>query len=84
MCMLYDLTENQPCEFLYLGKPILQLQDIFAVFSSAGRNLLQFHGKGASGTKMKSHHFEALTPHLTFQHGPRFLESLAGAEALKV
>ena len=42
------------CEFLYLGKPTLQLQNIFVVFSLAGRNSLQFYGKGVSETKMNS------------------------------
>ena len=35
-------------------KPPLQLQNIFVVFSLAGRNSLQFYGKGVSETKMNS------------------------------
>ena len=35
-------------------KPALQLQNVSVVFSLAGRNSLQFYGKGVSETKMNS------------------------------
>lgn len=49
--MLYVLIENQPWEFLPLGsKPIIQLENIFVVFSIAGMNIVQSCG-GVSRTE---------------------------------